>query len=174
MSLITIPSVESATGEVKTVYDEILESWGVVPEPIRAFSHNPKLLRNSWERYKIDAKNENFSPKMTAMMRMLIAEAHACEFCIGFNKAMLMNFFEVSEDEIIALQKEPKTAKLDEKQKAMLLFMLKSTSTPHEVSKDDIEDLKKLGWSEKDIMEGVNQATHMVATSLFIDTFKIA
>ena len=36
-----------------------------------------------------------------------------------------------------------------------------------------IDVLKKLGWSEKDIMEGVNQATHMVATALFIDTFKI-
>jgi len=173
MSLITMPNIESATGDVKAVYDEMLEGWGVVPEPIKAFSHNPKLLRNSWEMYKIEAQNENFLPKMTAMMRMLIAESHACEFCIGFNKGMLMNFFEVSEDEIQALQKDPSTAKLDDKQKAMLLFMLKSTSAPHEVNKDDIEALKKLGWSEKDIMEGANQATHMVATSLFIDTFKI-
>jgi len=173
MSLITIPSIESATGDVKAVYDEMLESWGVVPEPIKAFSHNPRLLRNSWEMYKIEAQNENFSPKMTTTMRMLIAESHACEFCIGFNKGMLMNLFEVGEDEIVALQKDPNSAKLDEKQKAMLLFMLKSTSTPHDVTKDDIEALKKLSWSEQDIMEGVNQAAHMVATALFIDTFKI-
>jgi len=43
MSLITIPDVENAAGDVKTVYDEMLESWGVVPEPIKAFSHNSKL-----------------------------------------------------------------------------------------------------------------------------------
>ena len=173
MSLITIPTVENATGDVKAVYDEMLEAWGVIPEPIKAFSYNPKLLRNSWEMYKIEAQNENFLPKMTAMMRMLIAESHACEFCIGFNKGMLMNFFEVSEDEIQALHKDPSTAKLDDKQNAMLLFMLKSASTPHEVNKDDIEALKKLSWSEKDIMEGAHQATQMVATALFIDTFKI-
>ncbi|PHS30469.1 MAG: hypothetical protein COA92_09575 [Sulfurovum sp.] len=173
MSLITIPDVENAAGDVKTVYDEMLESWGVVPEPIKAFSHNSKLLRNAWEMYKIEAQNENFSPKMTTMMRMLISESHACEFCIGFNKGMLMNLFEVSEDEIIALQKDPSNANLDDKQKAMLLFMLKSASSPHDVSKADIDGLKKLGWSEKDIMEGVNQATHMVATALFVDTFKI-
>jgi len=173
MSLITIPDVENLAGDVKAVYDEMLESWGVVPEPIKAFSLNPKLLRNAWEFYKIEAENENFSPKMTAMMRMLIAESQACEFCIGFNKGMLMNLFELNENEVVALQKDPNSAKLDKKQKEMLLFMLKSASTPHDVNKTDIDGLKKLGWSEKDIMEGVNQATHMVATVLFIDTFKI-
>jgi hypothetical protein len=57
--------------------------------------------------------------------------------------------------------------------KEMLLFMLKSTSKPHDVNKKDIAKLKKLGWSEKDIMEGAKEAMDMVATSLFIDIFKI-
>jgi uncharacterized peroxidase-related enzyme len=123
--------------------------------------------------YKIMGSNKNFSPKTTTMMRYLVAEANHCTYCVGFNKGMMFNIFKMSEDEINALQKDPSTAKLDEKQKAMLLFMLKSTSHPTDVNQADIDALKKLGWSETDIMEGVKQATEMVATSLFIDTFKI-
>lgn len=171
--LITYVSEADAKGDVKAVYDEIESAFGIVPEPIKGLSLNPKILRNTWESYKISGENKNFSPKLGAMMRMLVAEKNNCEFCVGFNKGMLMGMLKVPEDEILALQKDPTTAKLPAKDKAMLLFMLKSTSTPQEVNKADIEGLKKLGWSEKDIMEGVNQATHMVSTALFIDTFKI-
>jgi len=76
-------------------------------------------------------------------------------------------------EDITALEKDPSSAKLDAKQKEMLLFMLKSTSKPHDVNKEDITKLKKLGWSEKDIMEGAKEAMDMVATTMFIDTFKI-
>jgi uncharacterized peroxidase-related enzyme len=173
MSLLNIPAEETATEDVKAVYAEINEAWGIVPEPLKALSLNPKILRNQWEFYKIVGANENFEPKMTTMMRYLISEQYECEFCIGFNKGMLINMFNVSEKEIEAMQKNPVTVELEKKQKNMLLFMLKSTSKPHNVSKDDIDELKKLGWSEKDIMEGAKEAMDMVATSLFIDTFKI-
>lgn len=171
--LISYTSTQDAKGDVKAVYDEIKAAYGIVPEPIKGLSLNPAMLRNQWEAYKIMGNNKNFSPKMTAMIRMLIAEKHHCTFCVGFNKGMLLNLFKLSEKEVITLQKDPTTAKLDEKQKNMLIFMIKSVSTPDDVNKTDIDALKKLGWSETDIMEGVKQATEMVATALFIDTFKI-
>ena len=171
--LISYTSIEQAKDDVKAVYTEIKAAFGIVPEPIKGLSLNPSILRNTWKMYKIMGSNKNFSPKTTTMMRYLIAEANHCAYCVGFNKGMMLNIFKMSEDEINTLQKDPSSAKLDEKQKAMLLFMLKSTSHPAEVNQADINTLKKLGWSEKDIMEGVKQATEMVATSLFIDTFKI-
>ena len=171
--LISYTSVEQAKDDIKVVYDEIKAAFGIVPEPIKGLSLNPAMLRNTWEMYKIMGNNKKFSPKTTTMMRYLVAEANHCKYCVGFNKGMLLNIFKLSEDEINTLQKDPNSAKLDEKQKAMLLFMLKSTAHPSEVNQADMDTLKKLGWSEKDIMEGVKQATEMVATSLFIDTFKI-
>lgn len=171
--LISYTSPQDATGDVKAVYDEIKAAFGGIPEPIQALSLNPAILRNQWEEFKIMGANKNFSPKMVTMMHMLIAEKHDCVYCVGFNKGMLLNAFKLPEDEIIALQKDPTTAKLDEKQKVMLLFMLKSVSTPQDVNKADMDALKKLGWSEVDIMEGARQAVGMVSFALFIDTFKI-
>ncbi|HIP45981.1 MAG TPA: hypothetical protein EYG95_00295 [Campylobacterales bacterium] len=171
--LITYTAEKDATGDTKAVYEEIKNAYGIVPEPIKALSLNPKLLRNKWESYKLSGENENFSPKMTAMMRLLVAEKNDCTFCVGFNKGMLLNVFKLSLDEIGALQKDPTNAKLEPKQKEMLSFMLKSANNPHSVTKKDISTLKELGWSQTDIMEGAHQATEMVATALFIDTFKI-
>ena len=171
--LISYPSADKATGDVKAVYDEIKKAWGMVPEPLKALSLNPKLLRIQWDFYKTIAENKSFEPKMTTMMRYLISEQHQCKFCIGFNKGMLLNMFKLSLEDITALEKDPSSAKLDAKQKEMLLFMLKSTSKPHDVNKEDITKLKKLGWSEKDIMEGAKEAMDMVATTMFIGTFKI-
>jgi len=171
--LISYTATQDAKGDVKAVYDEIKAAYGIVPEPIKGLSLNPKILRNQWEAYKILGENKNFSPKMTTMMRMIIAENHGCKFCVGFNKGMLINIFKLPQDEVSKIQKNPTTAKLEKKQKEMLLFMIKATSKPADVSKEDIDSLKKLGWSEKDIMEGVKKASEMVATALFIDTFKI-
>ena len=171
--LINYVSEADAKDDVKAVYAEIKAAYGMVPEPIKGFSLNPAMLRNQWEMYKIMGSNKNFSPKLGAMMRMLVAESKNCSYCVGFNKGMLLNMLKVPESEIIALQNDPSSANLNEKEKAMLLFMLKTTSNPHQINIEDIDSLKKLAWSEKDIMEGAKQATTMVAVSLFIDTFKI-
>jgi len=101
--LITYTSADKATGDVKAVYAEIKKAWGIVPEPLKALSLNPKILRNQWEFYKTIGENKNLDPKMTTMMRYLIAEQHECKFCVGFNKGMLLNMFKLSLKEIEAL-----------------------------------------------------------------------
>jgi len=81
--------------------------------------------------------------------------------------------FKLPMDEISALEKDPSTVKLDEKQKTMLLFMIKTANTPHETTAEDIENLKKLGWSDQDIFEGVKSAANMVSGAIVIDALKI-
>lgn len=110
---------------------------------------------------------------MLAMMRMLLGEAQECTYCLGLNKGMLLNMFKVPMDELVALSKDPSTAKLDEKQKTMLLFILKAAKTPHDTSSKDFDALKKLGWSDTDIFEAVKAGTNVVAATLFIDALKL-
>ncbi|CAA6815766.1 MAG: Unknown protein [uncultured Sulfurovum sp.] len=172
-SLLSFVEEKDAKGEIKKVYDEITKTWGFVPVVIKQYSLNPKLLRIQWELYKELGTNKNFDPKMLTMMRMLLGEAQACTYCLGLNKGMLLNMFKVPMDELIALSKDASTAKLDDKQKAMLLFILKAAKTPHETSSQDIQALKKLGWSDKDIFEGVKSGSNVIAATLLIDALKL-
>jgi len=172
-SLLSFTSEKDATGDVKKIYDEIKAQWGFVPVVIQQYSLNPALLKAQWALYSTLGSNKNFDPKMQAMTRMLISEKNDCDYCIGLNKGMLLNMFKLPADEISALSKDPSSAKLDEKQKAMLLFMLKAANTPHDTNAQDIESLKKLGWSDTDIFEGVKSASNMVAGAILIDALKI-
>ena len=71
------------------------------------------------------------------------------------------------------MQADPTQAPLDEKQKALLLFILKACDNPHSVSAEDMDRLRSLGWSEVDIVEAVAQGARMVGTNIIFDTFKI-
>ena len=172
-SLLSYVTPQDATGIVKTVYDEIKAKWGFVPVVIQQYSLNPQLLKAQWDLYSTLGENKNFDPKMMTMMRMLVSEKHDCEYCVGLNKGMLLNMFKLPMDDINALAKDPSTAQLDEKQKAMLLFMIKSANTPHDTTSGDITNLQTLGWSDKDIFEGVKSAANMVAGAIVIDALKI-
>jgi len=172
-SLLSFTSAKNATGLVKEVYDEIKAKWGFVPVVIQQYSLNPKLLKAQWDLYSTLGDNKNFDPKMMTMMRMLVSEKHDCEYCVGLNKGMLLNMFKLPMDEVHALAKDPSTAKLDEKQKTMLLFMIKVANTPHDTTAEDIAKLKKLGWSDKDIFEAVKSAANMVSGAIVIDALKI-
>jgi uncharacterized peroxidase-related enzyme len=172
-SLLSFTDTKEAKDDVKAVYEEITKAWGFVPIVLKQYSLNPKILRTQWELYKELGANKNFDPKMLTMMRMLLGEAQDCTYCLGLNKGMLLNMFKVPMDELTALSKDASSAKLDAKQKTMLLFILKAVKTPHETSSKDIDALKKLGWSDKDIFEGVKSGTNVIAATLFIDALKL-
>jgi alkylhydroperoxidase family enzyme len=71
------------------------------------------------------------------------------------------------------MKADPSQAPLDENQKALLLFVLKACENPHAVVAEDVERLKRIGWSEVDIFDAVAHGARMVGTNIIFDTFKI-
>jgi len=173
-NLITIISEKNAKGEVKEVYEDIKNTFGMVPNAMKHQSISPEILKNSWEFIKIELTNKNFSPKLSAMIRLLVGGQKDCHYCMGVNEGMLINMFKVSIAEVNELKKDPSSAPLNNKDKAMLLFVLKATKNAQSVTKADILNLEKIGWSEKDIFEGVKMGANIIAFTITLDTFKIA
>ena len=172
-SRISFTDIKDAKDDVKAVYAEITKAWGFVPIVLKQYSLNPKILRTQWEMYKELGNNKNFDPKMLTMMRMILGESQDCEYCAGLNKGMLLNMFKVPMDEIVALLKDPSDAKLDTKQKAMLLFIIKAVKKPHDITDAEIKNLKKLSWSDKDIFEGIKSGTNVIVATTLIDVLKL-
>ena len=172
-SLLSFVDSKEATRDVKAVYDEITAAWGFVPVVLKQYSVSPKILRIQWELYKEMSTNKNFDEKMLAMLRMVLGESQGCTYCVGLNKGMLLNMFKVPMEELNAISKDPSAAKLDAKQKAMLVYVVKAVKTPHDTTAADIEGLKKLGWSDKDIFEGVKGGANVIAATIIIDAFKL-
>jgi len=173
MSLLNTVSPENAQGTVADVYNEIYSTWKMVPNPIQLFSVSPEILKNQWEKFKYFDTQEIPSAKLNTMIRFLVSEEAKCDYCIGFNAGMLVNMFEMSMEQVEQLKSDPATANLDEKEKALLLFVLKAVDHAHDVTENDVQNLRNLGLTDKQIFDGVNSGATMRAGNILFDTFKV-
>lgn len=173
MSLLNLPTVENATGDVKKIFDEIQSIFGMVPNGIRQWSINPRALQAQWNSIKIVLSKDPEDQKLYTMIRYLVSDENSCTYCTGMNAAALINMFEVSQDELVQLQKDPASANLNEKHKAMLLFAIQSVKDADSVTDKDVEKLKFLGATEIEIFDVVHAASNMLVINTLFKTFKV-
>ena len=173
MSLLHIPTVKNATGEVKEIFEEIQSAFGMVPNGIRQWSANPYALKVQWEGIKRRLSQGKEEQILHAIIRYLMSSENHCAYCIGFNGAMLVNHYGLSQEDILALKKDPASAPLNDKNKVLLLFALQAISDADSVNQNDIEALKKKGISEMEIFDIVHAASHMFVVNTLFKTFNV-
>jgi uncharacterized peroxidase-related enzyme len=173
MSLLNAVEEDVATGIVKEVYDEIKAAFGTVPAALKLWSFNPEALKVYWEDIKKSMSSDVETQKFDTILRYLISEVEACEYCIGFNAGMLINMFGMTQDELLAMVADPSSAPLNEKDKALLVFALKVVRASKDVSAEDIEKLKALDITETEIFTIAQKSTQMVMSDTLLNAFKV-
>ena len=173
MSLLHIPSEENAPDEVKKIFTEMKSMIGSVPNGMKLWSISPRALRAQWAGIKSIMSRPQEEQKLYAMIRYLASDENGCTYCIGLNSGMLMNYYGVTQDELIAMQKDPASAPLDEKNKALLLFAMKAIKNADSVNAEDIALLSTLGVSEEEMINIVLAASHMFVVNTLFKTFKV-
>ena len=173
IALIKTVSPEAAKGDVAEVYKEIKAEWEMVPNPIKLYSSNPEMLRHKWESYKMIGQHKTVDAKLQTIIRMLVSAQHDCKYCVGLNESMLINMFKMDAGKVMAMKKDPASAPLPEKEKALLLFTLKAVHDSKSTSKEDIDTLHKLGWNDAEIFFATSYAAEMVATDILINAFQV-
>jgi len=59
----------------------------------------------------------------------------------------------VTDEQLDAMKADPAQSQLNEKDKAMLLFVLRAVKSPEAVEQKDVDALHDLGWTDQDILE---------------------
>jgi alkylhydroperoxidase family enzyme len=172
MALITTTPPEKAEGKLAELYAEVEQFFGRVPNNVQLLGVSPAILENQLQLIGHYMEHPNLAMPLLASIRMLVSKACHSPYCQGLNSGLLMKAG-FNKDQIAAMQADPTKAPLDEKQKALLLFVLKACDSPHSVVAADVERLKGLGWSEVDILDATAHGARMVGTNIIYDTFKI-
>ena len=86
---------------------------------------------------------------------------------------MLINLYGMNENELLEMKKNPATAPLDEKHKALLLFAIKALNNADSINEKDIEHLKDLDILEMEMFNIVMAASHMKVVNTLFKTFKV-
>ena len=173
MPIISTIAPTEATGKVADVYRQLEQAFGRVPNAMQLFSSSPELLSKLWEELTYYIQHPKLSLPLLATIRMLISQHNQCDYCIGFNEGFLINMCGQTQEQVMATQQDPNQAPLEEKEKAMLLFVLKSVRTPLDVTEPDVQALLALGWEQADILDATAHGARHVAIDTLFNTFKI-
>jgi len=172
MPIIKVVPPEEAEGKVKEAY-ALFDEFGMVPAPFQMFSSSPELLELRGQTIGYILNRPTLSRGFMALIRMLVAEELGYYYCISLNREFLKAMGVVDEDAAARIIADPASAPLEEKDKSLLLFVLKAVKTPGEVTAEDMQALRDLGWSDQDILEATAHGAGMVRDGIMFKAFKM-
>jgi AhpD family alkylhydroperoxidase len=172
MSLIRLVEKEEATGRVAEIYDTMINTMGFIPNAFKVFSPSEHVLSNQFGNLGYFMRHKTLGGKMLAFIRLLVSEQEQCRYCVGMNSGILLQYGVLPES-LAEIKQEPSKAPLDEKELALLLFVLKVVKDSNSVEQGDVDKLKGLGWTEADIMDATYHGTTQVGVDKIFNAFKI-
>ena len=172
MALIQIVESDKAKGQAKEIYDIMLEMAGVIPAPLQLASASPWMLDMAWQSIQYYSRHPNLGFGLLSSIRYLVAQQYDYVFCTGFNKNLL-KMQGLSDEDIAMMEKDPHEVPLDDKDRAMVAFVMKAVKTSDAVEKQDVDHLHDLGWTDSDILDALAHGTNMIGSSILMKTFKM-
>lgn len=153
----TIPP-EEATGQLKEIYDAAVARAGRVFNIVKLSSLNPAVLGASVNLYEKLMLAPGTLPRATReMLAVVVGKELDCFYCTEAHGEDLRQL--THDDELAkAVKRDYKQVWLDPKRRALLDYAVQLTRDPRKVTRQTIDDLQELGWTDEDML----LATHIV------------
>jgi len=172
MALIKIVEPGKAEGPARQIYDIMQKTAGSIPAPLQLASASPWMLDMVWRSIQYYTQHPNLGFGVLSTIRYLAAKQHDYAFCTNFNRNFL-KMQGMSDEDIQRIEADPMEAPLDDKDRAMVAFVMKAMKSPDAVDKADMDRLHELGWTDSDILDALSHGTNMIASSILMKTFKM-
>jgi len=172
MALLNIIEKENATGRVAEIYETMIKNMGFIPNAFKVFSPSPHVLDTQFNNLVYFIRHKTLGGQLLAFIRLLVSTVEDCPYCVGVNAGILLQYG-VLPEKLEEIKKDPSRAPLDEKELAMLLFVLKVVRDSNTVGQADVDHLRTLGWNDTEILEATYHGTTQVGMDMIFNTFKI-
>lgn len=172
MAILKLVEKEEATGKVAEIYERMTAAMGFVPNAFKLYSPSEYLLETVSGNMGYYMRHKTLGGKLLAFIRLLVSEQEKCVYCVTVNSRILLQYG-VLPDALAGIKADPSTAPLEEKEKALLLFVLKMVKDSNSIVAEDLEKLRALGWSDGEILDGAYHGANQVASDMILNAFKI-
>ena len=145
---------QDAQGELKAVYDQLLESRGKVANILKVHSLNPGSMRTHLEMYmQLMFGRSPLSRGEREAIAVAVSAANDCAYCVNHH-AEALGRFEKDPARLEQLVADySKVADLSERHRAILDYATRLTRTPTAVAENDIAGLREAGLSDEEILD---------------------
>jgi uncharacterized peroxidase-related enzyme len=153
ISKLGVPDPTTLDGDLQTIWGKCIDKLGFVPNVYSAYSLKPRRLRNFIAMYNEIMLSESALSKLEReMVAVVVSAANRCYYCLVAHGAAVRQLSGDPElGEMMALNY--RVAKLDPRQRAMLDFAWKLTTTPWLIEDADRDDLRAVGFNEPAIFD---------------------
>ncbi len=173
MPLIKTYEPDEATGELAELYEMMITMRGSVGDNAKLYSSSPEVLRQQMGFIKFYGSHPTLSQPLLASIRILVSSGEDCLYCIDKNTEILINTAGWTHEQVQAMRQDIDKANLPPREVAMLQLCIKAVRNAHTVNATDMDALRAMDWSDKDILDAINHATRMLAIDITFNTFKI-
>lgn len=170
MFLLDHVAPENAQGKVAEAYG-IFPPGFPAPAPLVMMSASPELCALQSQVIRYFMTHPSIDHGFFAILRFVLAHEYDYPFCRDLNAGLLKSAAGMTDEELAAFARNPENAPLEEEQKALLLFVVKTLRDPKSATKQDIDALRAHGFTDRDIFDAAYHGTSFIAASTLWKAF---
>jgi uncharacterized peroxidase-related enzyme len=159
---------KDATGAIAEAYHKEKADAGFVPESARCFTTRPDLLPLFHAFFEGVRGGFSLDARDWCLVTLIAAKQIRSTYCCHVYSQRLTALLG-SKDEVLAIQRDYRTAGLPERDLAMLSYAEKIATEAHRVGQADIDRLRAAGFSDQNICDIALCASFRCFLSKFVD-----
>lgn len=145
-------SPDQAEGLTAELYEAEIERFGFLSEYVQAFSHHPEAFRD-WETL-VTSLFRGMDRRRCELVTLAASKALKSTCCsVAHGRNLRDRFF--TTDQVMKIANDHHDADLDEVDMAILDFAVKIAEGPTSATQADIDHLRSLGLSDREIFDVV-------------------
>jgi uncharacterized peroxidase-related enzyme len=153
-------SPEVASEAAKITFEMVSKKLGRVPNMYQVMANSPAVLE-AYVKFNGALSMGVLGNKMAELIALATAESNACSYCLSAH-SFLGSKVGLSEEQMLEGRMFHSQ---DEKMNIGLLFAKKMIENPKEISSLDIEPLRRIGYTDGDILEIVANVIRNIFTN---------
>jgi uncharacterized peroxidase-related enzyme len=152
MSWISEIDEDKAEGKLKELYRRIAGERGKVANVLKVHSLNPQALEDHLNFYENLIYGDIAIPReQREMIAVAVSVTNKSHYCTNHH-AEALNAYWKNRERIQKFIEDFYSADVSDKDKVAIRYAVKLTESPEKISKNDIENLRKVGFSDEDIL----------------------
>jgi len=148
-----VPDPSTLDEDLQLIFQKCIAKLGMVPNVLATYSIRPQRLRNFMAMYnEIMFSESGLSKLEREMVAVVVSSANRCYYClVAHGQAVRALSGDPQLGEMLVMNY--RVARLDERQRTMLDFAWKLTTTPWEVVEADRQGLHDVGFTAEDVFD---------------------
>lgn len=160
------------TAETATLYGEITEMFGMVPNLFRVYANHPPLLQANWGKVKAVLGTGSLSMKAKQAIAVLVSRDNGCAYCVAAHRGALQAMG-ISSEEIRIIEEHLEKADFSSKELALISFARKANADPLRIDDDEFLKVTQAGATDAEIVEALGVMELFTAFNKLLDSLQV-